>query len=647
MKPLLGITLALTLGLAASFLTGTPAFAAEPAYFPRARAVDAARPPAASGVPLLTGAGTTTLAAARGKWVWLYFGFANCPGVCPFAMDWIAEEYRRLKRPEEVQVVFVSVDPVRDTPDKVGPYAAYFHPSFWGVTGDKPALDAVTRSVGATYHLPPNVRATDEYSVGHPNTVYVLDPSGRLAAVYDPGTQAQAGALSGDFNALDPKAATAAPVAAAPSPAPGAGPGTGAAWCGIGPGSDDPAAIEHHPLMRRSATMGSGTSVLPAETPMRMWSLRTGDWLWMLHGDMVGGYNVQGGPRGDLAWAAENWQMAMGSRYLGPGILDVRLMTSLEPWTLPPGGTPQLFQTGETWQGRPLIDKQHPHDLLMEASARYTWVLDDRTGLFAYGGLAGEPALGPSAFMHRPSSADNHWAPLGHHQQDATHIAYGVTTLGARRDDWQLEGSVFNGREPDENRVGIDWGALDSWSTRLSWFPGRNWALQASYGRLREPERSHPGDVERITASMTHVTPLAGGWWSTSLIWGQNKEFDVLGRSALDFVLQSYGLESQLDWGENHLYGRYELVDKGGLPPFPVLSHNLRRVNALTLGAIRDIGSFQRLSLGLGADVTAYSIDSSLQGAYGANPLSFRVYVRLRPPTMGQPVAGMAPMVMP
>ncbi|MNS44882.1 hypothetical protein D3C72_773360 [compost metagenome] len=370
---------------------------------------------------------------------------------------------------------------------------------------------------------------------------------------------------------------------------------------------------------------------------MRMSGVRAGDWVWMAHGDVVAGLNAQGGPRGDLTWAAENWAMVHGSRFLGPGILDLRLMGSLEPFTLPPGGTAQIFQMGETYRNRPLIDRQHPHDLLMELSSRYTWNLDTRTGLFAYGGLAGEPAFGPPTFMHRPSAADNRWAPLGHHQQDATHITYGVLTAGARRDDFQLEGSVFNGREPDENRIGIDWGALDSWSTRLSWFPGRNWALQASYGRLHEPERSHPGDVERITASMTHVVPLADGWWSTSLIWGQGEELDVLGRPELDFVLQSYGLESQLDWMENHLYGRYELVDKAGLPPFPLLSHNVRRVNALTLGAVRDMGQVDRYALGIGGDVTLYSMEQELRAAYGFNPLSFRVYLRLRPPTMNQP----------
>jgi hypothetical protein len=365
---------------------------------------------------------------------------------------------------------------------------------------------------------------------------------------------------------------------------------------------------------------------------MRMWSLKAGDWLWMFHGDLVGGYTQATGPRGAAvspSWVGDNWQMAMGSRYWGPGILDLRLMTSLEAFTTAPGGTPQLFQTGETYQNRPLIDRQHPHDLIGELAARYTWNVADATALFAYGALAGEPALGPTAFMHRPSAADNHWAPLAHHLQDSTHIGYGVVTAGVRQGPVQLEGSVFNGREPDENRIGFDFGPLDSWSGRLSWFPGPNWALQTSYGQLKDPERQEPGDVHRTTASATHVLEYPWGWWSTTLVWGQNRDFhsEVL-------TLQSYGLESQVDAGANHGYGRFELVDKNGLGFTGEDPHAIHRVGALTLGAIRDLDTSDKFDLGLGADATVYSLDAATMAAYGDNPISFRVYLRLRPPTM-------------
>ncbi|MBT9545751.1 MAG: hypothetical protein IV090_10220 [Candidatus Sericytochromatia bacterium] len=389
-----------------------------------------------------------------------------------------------------------------------------------------------------------------------------------------------------------------------------------------------------HTLMQRARTLGSGTSLLPQESPMRMWSLESGDWLWMFHGDLVGGYNQQGGPRGAQTWAAENWAMAMGSGQLGPGILDLRAMFSLEALTLPPGGTPELFQTGETYQNLPLRDRQHPHDLLMELAARYTYQPSPDLNFFGYAGLAGEPALGPSAFMHRPSGADNHWAPLAHHLQDATHISYGVGTLGARWQMFQLEASLFNGREPDENRFNLDFGPLDSWSTRLSWIPSQNWVAQVSYGQLKSPEALEPGDVHRSTASVTHVTELGEGLLSSTAIWGMNQEFHGESR-----VLHSFGLESQYDWDmqRNHVYGRLEVVDKSGLDLIASSEanhHNLYRITALTLGGIRELDWSEHFDLGLGADASLYFGDAQVRQTYGEMPYGFRVYLRLRPPTM-------------
>lgn len=382
---------------------------------------------------------------------------------------------------------------------------------------------------------------------------------------------------------------------------------------------DEPMAMPADPLMARMPALGSGTSLQPLTSPMRAWMLHRDGWMWMFHGDVVGGYDYQGGARGAQSWVAENWQMAMGSRVLGPGILDLRAMTSLEALTTPPGGTPQLFQTGESYQGVPLRDKQHPHDLFMELAARYSWALADQTSLFVYGGFPGEPALGPEAFMHRPSAMDNHWAPLGHHLQDSTHITFGVATAGVRWHALQLEASAFNGKEPDENRFNFDVGPLDSWSTRLSWAPDPAWTAQVSFGHLASPEALEPGPIDRTTASVMHVDATAWGRLATSLIWGQNVQ------SAR--ALQSYGLEAQLDRDLlTHLYGRFELVDKAELG-LPTPDH---RIGALTLGGVRDLVP----NVGLGADATVYSQDAEVAAAYGFNPVAFRIYLRLRPPEL-------------
>ena len=560
-----------------------------------------------------------SMRALAGKWVWLYLGFASCPDACPTALDELADARKALKDASKVQVAFVSLDPMRDTPERLGAYVGYFDKSFLGITGDRPTLDAFVASLGTRYEIPSDARPDGNYVVGHPNQVFVLDPSGRLAATYAAEREDLGERLAADFNGLPPGAADAPTATAAPPP-----PTTGVAWCGIGAGSAD---LTGDALMTRARTLGSGTGVLPLASPMRMWGVRAGDWAWMLHGDAALGYNGQGGSRGSATRAAENWAMFHGSGFVGPGIVDLRAMGSLESLTVPPGGTPQLFQAGETWNYLPLIDRQHPHDAIMELAARYTWNLDPRTAIFAYGGPAGEPALGPPSFMHRPSATDNRWAPLAHHLQDGTHVAYGVATAGLRRDDVQLDASVFNGREPDEDRWDFDFGPLDSWSARASWFPGRNWALQASHGHLEEPELLFPGDVDRTTASATYVVMPTWGTWSSTLAWGQNRE-----NHRQLAVLQSYGLESQADlWFGLHAYGRFELADRIGLLPGDPLA---RRVGALTFGGVQDLGPRDRYELGLGADATVYSLDPATADAYGGNPLSFRVYLRLRPPAM-------------
>src|SRR5918912_1249625 len=153
--------------------------------------------------------------------------------------------------------------------------------------------------------------------------------------------------------------------------------------------------------------MGSGTSWQPTTTPMYMWSKVSDKWLVFIHGDAKIGVNAQGGPRGVTKFESQNWIMPMAFRRLGPGTVNLRGMFSLEPLTFSPGGSPQLFQTGETYKGEPLIDRQHPHDLFMELSATYTMPIGERGTWFVYGGFPGEPALGPVAFMHRASASEN------------------------------------------------------------------------------------------------------------------------------------------------------------------------------------------------------------------------------------------------
>jgi len=384
--------------------------------------------------------------------------------------------------------------------------------------------------------------------------------------------------------------------------------------------------------------MGSGTSWQPASSRMNMLHKQSGDWLVMFHYNLVADVNSQGGTRGTTKVESANWFMPAALRRVGIGLLELRGMFSFEPFTFPPGGSPLLFQTGETYKGQPLIDRQHPHDMFMELSATYTVPLGDHATWFAYAGYPGEPALGPTAFMHRASASENSSAPLGHHLQDSSHISFGVVTSGVTYRWLKLEGSVFNGREPDEHRYNFEAHPWNSRSIRLSIAPTSNWSIQVSHGLLKNPEELEPGDVRRTTASLSYNRPFARGSWATSLIWGRNHE----SHSGETVNLNSYLAESTVNFlDRNYLYTRLELVDKNQLlRPSDRLrlgiteDHPSFRIGAYTFGGARDIWETAKAALAIGSDVTFYSKPSILDSVYGNNPVSWKLFFRIRPGKM-------------
>lgn len=255
------------------------------------------------------------------------------------------------------------------------------------------------------------------------------------------------------------------------------------------------------------ANYGSGTSLLPRTSLMMMGPMfRLGGFDLMAHGYLWGVTTDQSGPRGDSMAFVQSMAMLTADRDFTPAThLQLRTMLSVEP-LMGRRGYPNLLATGETAFGEGLIDRQHPHDLFTELAARIDIQVADRTRLFLYGGPVGEPALGPSAFMHRPSARYLPLGPIGHHWFDSTHITYGVVTVGVRKDGMQLEASAFRGREPDEDRWNVEAPKLDSWSLRASWTPSPYWAAQVSYGRLKSPEALHPDEDEARTTASVHYS---------------------------------------------------------------------------------------------------------------------------------------------
>lgn len=372
-------------------------------------------------------------------------------------------------------------------------------------------------------------------------------------------------------------------------------------------------ALGPYPMTREA----SGTSWVPDDSPHTGMHAQLGDWSTMTHGFANLIYDRQGGPRGASKTFSTSMLMMMSQREAAGGTLGARGMISLDP-LMGKNGYPLLLQTGETANGQPLVDRQHPHDLFMELALSYSRRLSDSSSAFIYAGLPGEPALGPPAFMHRFSGEDNPEAPISHHWLDSTHITYGVVTLGYVLGAMKLEGSAFRGREPDENRYDIETGKLDSWSTRLSWNPTRQWALQVSYGRIKSPEELHPDvDVDRTTASAIYQT----GRTQTTLAWGRNSPRG----GHHDQATNTYLLESSLRQGENHtVFARLEYADKNEL----TADEEIHRVGKLSLGYVYDVPS-ERYKVGFGGLVSRYRIPSELKDEYG-NPTSFMVFARVK-----------------
>ena len=375
----------------------------------------------------------------------------------------------------------------------------------------------------------------------------------------------------------------------------------------------------------------SGTSWQAQSLPEHMWMRTWRDWTLMAHGNLFLEFDDQGGPRGAGKLQSENWIMLMEQRKIGRGTLQLRQMFSAEPLTAPHPGFPELFQTGETYHGLPLVDHQHPHDVFGEISAKYVLPLGENAAWTIYGGPAGEPALGPTAFLHRNSASEIPDAPLGHHLQDSTHITFGVVTTGVEVKWFKLEGSVFNGREPDERRYNFDFGRMDSYSGRVSLSPNKNWSAQYSAGRLIHPEALEPGDVLRQTASINYARPIPNGNWATTLIWGRNHK--IIPQTNQN----SYSLESSLNFAaRNYAFARVELVDKdelfpgGGGPP----GIDSFRIGKYTVGGARDLIHDSNWQVALGADLSVYSKPAVLNSYYGEHPVSFRVFLRVRPGVM-------------
>ena len=375
--------------------------------------------------------------------------------------------------------------------------------------------------------------------------------------------------------------------------------------------------------MSRDAT---GTSWIPGSTQMPGIHWMAGDWLLMAHGYLMAIYDVQGGPRGGEKFFSENMLMFTAQKDIGWSTFAFRSMISIEPATIGCNGYPLLLQTGETCNGiTPLINRQHPHDFLMELAAVYTLRFSKGNSLFAYFGYPGEPALGPPAYIHRFSAFFNPEAPITHHWLDSTHILFGVATLGCVHDWFKVDASIFTGREPDQHRWNFDPPRFDSYSARISINPTDNTAAQISYGYLKSPEQLEPQvSTHRTTASISYNKAWEASNWQITAAWGLN--CNTPGHN-----LNGCLVESAVEIESKHvIFGRAEYVAKDELfiPPNPN-ANKIFNVGKLDLGYIYEFPLIPYTLWGLGFVGSASFVPSSIKSAYGGTPLSYMAFLRI------------------
>lgn len=389
---------------------------------------------------------------------------------------------------------------------------------------------------------------------------------------------------------------------------------------------------------------GSGTSWLPDSSPMYGYTRMYKDGgMLMLMGTAFLRYTQVGstrdvsvGGKGSRARVdAPNMFMAMYSRPLNDrSQLGLRVMASLDPITQRGYGYPLLYQSGELYRGEPIHDRQHPHDFISELAASYSYKVNDKQSVFVYGGIAGEPALGPSMFMHRVSGMNNPDAPISHHWQDASHISWGVITGGYNFGKFKVEGSVMNGTEPDENRWAFDSIKLNSFAGRFSVNPTKDLSFQVSHAFLKKPERAEPDldHMHRTTASMIYNKKFSEEKnWANTFVWGNNYKEDK--------ATNAFLFESDYTFGKNAVFGRIERVQKDGhelvIPHTDPIHEDTFWVGAYSIGYLRDIVKDKGIDVGLGGMATFNTNPAALTPYYGGTKHSgFQFFLRFRPSRM-------------
>lgn len=365
----------------------------------------------------------------------------------------------------------------------------------------------------------------------------------------------------------------------------------------------------------------SGTTANPGT---RLPHVVTGEFQWQFFHSFAAHvtYVSESGPeeqRNEIF--STNWLTAGVQRHIGDrGLLLLRGRVSLEPFTVPEEGYPQILQFVSQEGGDVLLDFMRPQDLFGEAAAHFAYRTSTSSFVHLYAAAVGDPALGTAPYALRASGVDFPEAPFAYDIQETFHTKTRVVTLGFTTKVFSLEGSVFHDAITTGDHTEIDDGDIDSRSARLTFNPSRNLSVQVSRGELGEE------GVAQRTVSSGSVSYATDNVAVTAL--ATRRETPT--RPAMD----SFGFELALRGGRNTFMARIEAVDR----PFDLFLERdpdvpaVERATHFTLGYIFDFLSSARYRAGAGVNIDYRTNTHELEESefYGHKPQGIYAFVRFR-----------------
>lgn len=370
-------------------------------------------------------------------------------------------------------------------------------------------------------------------------------------------------------------------------------------------------------------SMGMCAPLAMKEMPMKM---------AMLHYNSFFMQTVEEGPRGRSEFSVPNMlMMDVGSSVGERHYVNLNFMGTLERWTFPDKGTPEILQIGEENADHvPYLDAQHPHSSpIMGLTLSDTITIHGKDHLKLFFAPRGQSTDGPVAFMHRPTGMVNPDAPLGHHiGQDVGHITSTVLGSSLRLGTTTIEASTFNGTEPEPSKVDLPTGSLNSYAGRITQEFTPHFYAMASAAYVKNPEPHDPNldHVWRYSASLYNEQTFENGWQiHNTFIWGLVNFYDDT--SALNSLAEEFWLQRD----QQNIWGRIEYLQRtpGELQITSPQPDDPQWVTAVTLGYTYKIAKWESAEVGLGASLTKDILPSDYRSAYGGDPLTAKVFLQV------------------